>query len=326
MAATEAKPVNKKHSGLGAGPRPLIGAWLHHHRVSAADSLHKLIKEPISTFLTWLVVGIALALPAALMLVVDNVQTLASDLQRPAQVSLFLSDDTDLAQAQKLAQGIEARAGVASVILVPKDDALAQFAADSGLEPIVETLTDNPLPHTLLVRPVARADGADYEAFAKSLERVPGVEQVVLDTQWLDRLASGVDLGRKLVLGFGGMMILGTILILGNTIRLAIEARREEIVVIKLIGAGDAFTRRPFLYTGLWFGIGGGVFAAGLVAGMLVWVAPPVNALLALYDSANVLIQPGLVGYLNLILIGGFLGLVSAFIAAGTHLKKVEPH
>ncbi len=317
--------MNKPSAGLGIGPRPQIAAWVHHHRQCASDSLNKMLLEPVSTALTWLVVGIALALPSALLLLLDNVTAIAGQVESPARFSLLLRQDATLEAAQALAEGLESRADIERVVLVPRDQALLAFAEETGLGALLTSLPDNPLPHTLLVSPAEAQDSDRIAGLAQALANADPVDELVFDTRWQSRLEASLAFGRRLVLGLGALMVVGAILILGNTIRLAIEARREEIVVIKLIGGGDAFARRPFLYTGLWFGIGGGVFATLLVVGFFSFIGPPVATLLQLYDSGHGFAGLDIVGALNLILVGGLLGLVSAWQAASLHLKRLEP-
>lgn len=314
-----------KPRGFGVGPRPVVSAWVHHHRKAAADSLSKMVTEPVSTILTWLVVGVALALPTTLLVALLNAEQLAAGLQQPAQFSLLLADDVSAAQAETLRANMAAREGVASAELLSKEAALAQFSADTGLDAVLASLGANPLPDTILVRPVGGEDSRVYSSLAESLGRMVGVSEVVMDTQWIERLQAILALSRRLVWGFGAMMAVGAVLILANTLRLAIEARREEIIVIKLIGGSDGFARRPFLYSGLWFGIGGGVLAVVLVWSLLHFIAPPLMRLLQLYESTQSLQGLGLVGVLQLILIGGALGLLSAWQASALHLRRVEP-
>ena len=147
----------------------------------------------------------------------------------------------------------------------------------------------------------------------------------MLDMEWLQRLNSLMELGRRLVLAVGGMLIVGVLLILGNTIRLAIESRREEIVVVKLVGGSNGFVRRPFLYTGLWYGVGGGVLAAVLVSAALWFLEEPIGELEVLYASAFKLSGLGMMGALNLVILGGLLGLAGAWLAVSRHLVQIEP-
>jgi cell division transport system permease protein len=316
--------VNTARS-VGSGPRPQLAAWLHHHRQAASDSLAKLLLEPVSTFLTWLVVGIALALPATLLLILDNVADISASLERPTQLSVLLADEVSVETARELRDTLAARPDVAAVMLVTRDEALRTFSEDTGLGGLLDTLPENPLPHTLLVEASPGTDSVGLEIMAGTFGRMASVQRVVLDTRWIERLQAVVELGRRLVVGIGFMMIAGAILILGNTIRLAIEARRAEIVVIKLIGGGDGFARRPFLYTGLWFGIGGGVLAVLMVLLLTLLLGTPANLLLSLYESERTLTGFGPVAAAQLALLGGVLGVVSAWLSTTLHLRRVEP-
>ena len=210
-------------------------------------------------------VGIALALPASLLVILQNIEAVTGDMRSPARFSVLLEADTSLNAAQTILKRIESRVDVRDVTLIPQDQALARFAADTGLVGLLDSIPDNPLPHTLLVNPLASVESEGLSELAKGLKVVRGVDQVVFDTLWQARLAGVLQAGRRLVMGVGLLMMMGAVLILANTIRLAIEARRDEIVVIKLIGANDAYARRPFLYTGLWSGFGGGLLGAIMV-------------------------------------------------------------
>ena len=151
------------------------------------------------------------------------------------------------------------------------------------------------------------------------------VAEALLDMEWLQRLNSLMHLSRRLVQIVGGLLVLGVLLILGNTIRLAIENRREEIVVVKLVGGSNAFVRRPFLYTGLWYGVGGGVLAGLLVSLALWFLQQPVADLAKLYGSDFRLRGLGIMGGLNLVVLGGLLGLAGAWLAVTRHLVHIQP-
>ena len=315
--------MNRPGAGLGVGPRPRLTAWIHHHRQSAADSLKKILNTPMSTILTWLVAGIALALPTILFLLLENASAITGDLELPARFSLLLKPDTRVDAAESLARKLEVRVDVERVELVTRDEALASFVEDTGLGGLANTLVKNPLPHTLLVSFVKVLPEDRVIAQAEAFAKQELVDELVFDTRWQSRFEASLEFGRRLTFGLGLLMVVGMVLILGNTVRLAVEARREEIVVIKLIGGGDGFTRRPFLYTGLWFGIGGGLFGALLVTLFFAFIVVPVESLLQLYDSHHKFSGLGVVGVLNLIQIGGLLGLISAWQAVSFHLKQL---
>jgi cell division transport system permease protein len=215
--------------------------------------------------------------------------------------------------------------GIAEVKLVDRDRALAEFTAATGLQDLVERLSSNPLPHSLWVYPKANVRTAGLEQLQIDLGALTGVSQVILDSRWLKRLNAFTDLLRTTASVLFLVMALGVVLTLGNTLRLGIEARRDEIVVIKLIGGGNAFARRPFLYTGLFTGALGGVMASLLSGLALVALNAPVNRLFELYDQVPA--APSLVpsDLFVLILTGAGLGLISAWYSAQLHLTRIHP-
>ena len=303
--------------------RDQYNGWLHHHRLSAADSLSRVLESPVASVLTWLVIGIALALPVGLDVALENFGRLGAQWESPAQISLFLQEDVNSDVASELAGGLATRADIATTRFISREEALEEFRALSGFGDVLDSLDSNPLPHLILVSPAEEARAA---ALRQNLEGLPEVSEALLDMEWLQRLESLMALSRRLVQAVGGLLVLGVVLILGNTIRLAIENRREEIVVVKLIGGSNAFVRRPFLYTGLWYGVGGGVFAAVLVALALWFLQHPVGELAALYDTDFRLQGLGVMGALNLVILGGMLGLAGAWLAVARHLVHIEPH
>lgn len=300
-------------------------AWLRHHRQSSADSLIRILDNPVSSILTWLVIGIALALPVSLDVALDNAGRVSSTWDSPAQLSLFLVDGTSQVAATALTEELSNNPQLARVQFVSREDALAEFTRVSGFADILENLEENPLPHVVLVEPLDSLNPDEVTALRDEFEALALVAEATLDMAWLQRLNSLLELSRRSVLALGGFLIFGVVLILGNTIRLAIESRRDEIVIVKLVGGSNAFVRRPFLYTGLWYGVGGGVFAALLVSAGLWFLSAPVEQLAALYGSDFSLRGPGLIGSLNLVLVGGVLGLTGAWLAVSRHLGAIEP-
>lgn len=317
--------MNRPAAGLGIAPRRTVVSWVHHHRQAASSSLLRALRVPVATGLTWLVVGIALALPASLLVILQNIEAVTSDMRSPARFSVLLESGTSLNSAQDILSRVESRVDVRDVTLIPKDQALARFAADTGLVGLLDSIPDNPLPHTLLVNPLVSVESEGLSELAQGLKVVRGVDQVVFDTLWQARLAGVLQAGRRLVMGIGLLMMMGAVLILANTIRLAIDARRDEIVVIKLIGANNAYARRPFLYTGLWSGFGGGLLGAIMVGVFFIYLSEPVNQLLQLYNSDRRFTGLGIMGVLNMMFLGGTLGLLSAWHAATSQLRELEP-
>ncbi|MBE9538495.1 MAG: ABC transporter permease, partial [Proteobacteria bacterium] len=284
--------------------RDHYNSWLRHHRLSAADSLRRVLEQPWSSLLTWMVIGIALALPVGLNVALDNAQLVSADWDSPAQISLFLKTDVSAKEAGQLQRELADNDKISGAVLVLKDDALEEFRQLSGFADVLASLDQNPLPNLILISPDAGLGPTAVQALQDELLARPQVEQAVLDMEWLQRLNSVMELSRRIVLAVGSMLVLGVALILGNTIRLAIENRREEIVIVKLVGGSNAFVRRPFLYTGLWYGVGGGIIAAGLVALSLWLLEEPARNLAGLYQSDFALQGLGVMGGLNLVILG----------------------
>ena len=300
-------------------------AWVQHHRLSAADSLMRLLDSPGSSLLTWLVIGIALALPVGLHVALDNVGQVSAGWESPAQISLFLLDEVPADRLRELNLELGVRQDISETRVISKEQALDEFRTLSGFADVLDSLQANPLPDLILVTPVAALDGAGVSALRLELQGNSEVAEAVLDMEWLQRLNSVMELSRRLVLVIGGMLVTGVVLILGNTIRLAIESRRDEIVIVKLVGGSNGFVRRPFLYTGLWYGVGGGSLAALLVAVALWFLEAPIGQLAILYESEFQLSGLGIMGALNLVILGGVLGLSGAWLAVSRHLALIQP-
>jgi len=302
-----------------------LNAWLQHHRLSAAESLLRVLDNPASSLLTWLVIGIALALPVGLSVALENVSQVSAGWDSPAQISLFLQDGVSSERAKQLEVELGARKDVGDTRFISREEALDEFRTLSGFADVLASLRENPLPDLILVTPAVSLDGPAVSALRAELQGNSDVAEAVLDMEWLQRLNSMMELGRRLVLAVGGMLVIGVLLILGNTIRLAIESRRDEIIIVKLVGGSNGFVRRPFLYTGLWYGVGGGVLAALLVSAALWFLKEPIGELVLLYESAFDLTGLGVMGALNLVILGGILGLAGAWLAVSRHLAHIEP-
>ena len=274
--------------------------------------------------MTWLVIGIAIALPAGLWVVLDNVASVSAQWDSPARLSVFLGREVSAERAQALALEWQRREDVRAVRFVHRDQALEAFIHSSKLGDVAADLPENPLPHLLLVDP-AREEAGASAGLRDALAAAAEVDEVVLDSAWLQRLAALMALGRRAVSILAVLLLAAVVLVLGNTMRLAIESRREEIVIIKLVGGSDAFARRPLLYTGLWFGLGGGVCAALLVALGVALLAGAVEALARAYQSAFELRGPSLLDSLHCVLTGAALGLAGAWLAVARHLRAIEP-
>jgi len=303
-----------------------LAGWRAHHRDVALDSLRRLfLRSPLGSLATWLVIGVAMALPGALYLALDNLDRLASRWDGAAQISLFLKLDVADEAGSQLAQKLEREQGVAKVQFISRQQALDEFRELSGFGDVLNQLERNPLPAVIVVQPLEATLGGGAEKLLAKLKALPEVEQAVLDLQWVQRLTAIMALGQKLALALGLMLSIGVVLVVGNTIRLAIESRRDEIMVMKLVGATNRFVRRPFLYTGAWYGLGGGLVAWLALTICLLWLGNPVAQLAELYGSDFALGGVGLRVSLLLLAGGTLLGWLGAWFSVGRHLSAIEP-
>mgnify|MGYP001819662288 CR=1 FL=1 len=300
--------------------------WIERHVQTMIGSLGRLWQQPFSTLLTVLVIGIALALPACLHVLVQNVRAASGGWSNVLDISVYLDPSASLDDAKQTAERIRKRRDVAGVILITAEQALEEFRDGSGFGDALSALEDNPLPHALVVTPSEEfRDPGQVEALTAELGGLDKVDLVQLDTEWVTRFNAILDIIRRVVLLAAGLFAVGILVIVGNTIRLDIENRRDEIEVTKLVGGSDAFVRRPFLYSGLWYGLGGGLIAWLIVASVILVLNDPVQRIAGLYGSSFSLQGLGSDASLALILGGIVLGLLGSFIAATRELRQIEP-
>ena len=302
-----------------------LSIWIGRHFNMAGQSLVRLLRQPFASLMIVLVIAVTLALPAALNLIVKNAAAVSGSWDNALDFSVFLRRDVSLADAQKLAQLIGQRADVGDVALISAEQALAEFKQQSGFGDAMDQLSQNPLPHTLVVRPSAANTTQSMVLLREELANLPETALVQVDTEWVQRFHAILDIIREAILI--GSVLLGTaiIVIIGNTIRLDIQNRREEIEVTKLIGASNAFVRRPFLWTGFWYGLLGGLLAIALVQYGVYLLQPPIARLAGLYQSGVDVLTFELREIGIIIGIGVFLGLVGSWFAAARHMRRIEP-
>jgi cell division transport system permease protein len=275
--------------------------------------------------MTMLVIGVTLAMPAAMHLVIKNAQSISASWDNALDFSVYLKAETSLDDAQRLAGIIGQRADVARVTLISAEDALADFREHSGFGEALDHLTKNPLPHTLVVRPSDANTELSMGLLDEELGNLPEADFVQVDTEWVQRFHAILDIMQRAIAMGAGLLGAAIVVIIGNTIRLDIQSRREEIEVTKLIGASNAFVRRPFLYSGLWYGLGGGILALGLVLYGLFALKGPVARLAGLYNSGFEVLALDFLESGMIIATGIALGLIGSWIAAARHMRRIEP-
>lgn len=296
------------------------------HKLESKRGIKEIFDNPFSNFMTVLVIAIALALPAGLQILLDNGKNLSQSWDGASRISLYLKIDLDDNQTKRLADDIRQNLAVERVDVILPDKALADFSARSGFADAINQLDSNPLPPTLVIQPsdTHTSPSASEKLLAQFL-KLPEVEQAQLDLDWVRKLYALLQLAEKAASALGMALGLAVLLIVGNTIRLSVQNRREEIEVVKLVGATDAFIRRPFLYTGFWYGLLAGILCWIILEISLIWLQKPVADLAGLYQSQFAISGLNLLQSLQLLGISCGLGLLGSWISVGRHIRNIEP-
>lgn len=319
MAKTPARGVKAQKNS------PVKAYFLHHARVFIS-SLGELSRRPIASMMTVTVIAIALALPSGMYLLLHNVNQVSADWDSSAQMSLFIKNNVSAKKVQRLANRINLRNDIESTKIITPEEALDDFIRISGFGDALNSLDKNPLPFVIVIQPIV--DGQNplqVSQLLHDMKKLPEVDIAQLDLAWVKRLYTMLDIANRSVWVISILLGIAVLLTVSNTIRLDIQSRKEEIVVIKLIGATNAFIRRPFLYTGLWYGLVGSLLALLLTSIALGLIATPVNKLAGLYNSNFELIGLSLDNSLTLIITSCLLSLAGSWLAVGRQLSKIEP-
>lgn len=273
-----------------------------------------------------LVIGVTLALPAAINVIVKNVQSVSSSWNSALDFSVYLKRELSVSEAEGLARLIGQRADIESVDLITSEQALAEFKEQSGFGEALDQLGENPLPHALVVRPGPGNTSASLTLLQEEIGNLPETDLVQVDTEWVQRFHAILDIVQQAIAIGAALLGLAIVVIIGNTIRLDIENRRDEIEVTKLIGASNAFVRRPFLWTGFWYGLLGGAFALALVQYGLYLLEKPVTRLAGLYQGNISVAALGVAESAAILGVAVFLGLLASWVTAARHMRRIEPH
>ena len=325
-----AEPKNSVKTQAGAslqeiGMRKRLNAWAANHQLVAVETLMRLLSKPLGSLLTWMVIAIALTLPGALWMALDNMEQLSGRFQASGRITLYLTPTATEQQGQQLSDRIAALDSVANTEFIDADTALDDFRDNSGLQAALDFLPENPLPAVILVEPPLGIEQAALLRLIEQLKSYQLVDSVQLDMAWVERLQAMLALAERLIGVLGVLLALAILLVVGNTIRLAIAARVDEIRVVKLVGGTNAYVRRPFLYTGLWYGMVGGLLAWLLL--ILCWALlnGPVADLAELYGSGFELKPLSAGAAMVLLLAAMLLGWLGAWWSVSRHLDHIEP-
>lgn len=313
-------PLNR-----GPGWRDRLESYLALQRASLAASFNRIWDTPVASTLTILVVAIALALPASFSALIENARKPLEALDTSSQISLFLRPELSDDSARKLLKSLSTDPRLDRVSLLTKAEGLAELQAFSGFKEALSALTQNPLPAVLLVRP-KQTDAVTVSQLLDSLKRLPEADRVQFDDEWLQKLRALMAIVERCVLVFSILLGFGVLFIVGNTIRLELQHRREEIQVNQMLGATHGFIRRPFIHSGFWYGLLGAVLALIVANLLILGVKQPADELAALYGSPYRLSLLSPLSTLILLATAVSLGVSGAFIVVSRFLREIEPY
>ena len=301
-----------------------IRSWWQTHLRCLMASLGQLMQSPTSTILTVAVIGIALALPVGLSLVLNNIGQMTGTVDTTNKISLYLKKDIGEKQITQLQKKLESNDQISEITFISSDQALEDYGQTSGQGDLIELLGDNPLPAVLNIQPAHEVSPDDLDMLVSKLEKLSEVELVQFDSHWAQRLHSIIQLLSKFATVLSTLLIASILLIIGNTIRVGIQSRIQEIQLSRLFGATNAFIRRPFLYSGLLYGFFGGILASLLLLISYSMLAGPIRELLSSYQ-VDLESSSSFLKYCLLTILGGaFLGVTSSWIAVFLYQKDLE--
>ena len=312
-------PINHRARHHKTAP----SAWLLQHLQVAIRTLGQLCRQPLSTSLTVTVIGIAIALPCGLYVLVDNIRQASQQWNQASTISLYLEQQLSDIEATQILNRVQQQPGVAETTLMTKTQAMAEFRRLSGFGEALNLLDHNPLPAVILVQPTLNFQQAHKTAhLAAELQTWPGIDSAQLDLQWLHRFSAITETITRGVIILAALLGLAVILIIGNTIRLHIQHRQAEINIVQQVGGTHAFIRRPFLYEGIWYGLFGAGLAYGLIFTAISLLDGPVQTLAQLYHSQFDISSFDRSALIALGCGSPLLGLMGAWIAVRQHLAK----
>ena len=308
--------------------RRRIRSWTRRHSYSFFSSLGALLQHRVGTAMTVLVLGIAILLPLGLYITLANLDRLDLRQEEWSAMTVFIGPDTSEAKLRAFAEQLATRTDVSAIDLVSPEQGMAEFREASGFGQSLEFLERNPLPWVLMVSPVVSGAGADgiqqrVDELMQYLTSQAMVESVQYDFKWLQRLGRLLELGRAAVSVLSMLFGLAVIVVVANTIRLDVAARSEEIEILALVGAANSFIRQPFLYSGFWYGLMGGLLAAGLMKLSLFYLAAPLERLLDAYGQGFRLNGLGARQMALLLFSSGLLGMFGAWISVQRYLRML---
>lgn len=321
MATNQRGNIDTNRSGQN---NKAFKLWCVSHLRAMLYSLGQLYRYPVGSVMTIAVIGISLTLPMAFYVFMQNAYSITKQWDGNLQITMFLKNEIDDQRAEQLANDLINRDDIRNTVFKDRHTALQEYRELSGYGEAIDMLEDNPLPSLILIQPVL--EGLNEDALIQSLKAMPETELVIIDRQWIKRLLTIIKLMERSVLVLSVLLAAAVLLIVGNTIRMAINNKRDEIVITKLVGGTNAFIQRPFLYTGFWYGFLGSMMAWILIVLALQIISGPVHQLAGLYGSDYNITGVTILNALLLISIGSVLGLSGSWVSVQRHIRDIEPN
>jgi cell division transport system permease protein len=323
-----AKPVRqdfRQTKTAGGNFTDKLNAYRDLHAHALFSSLGRLVASPFTSVMTIAVLAIAISLASGFYILVENLQQLTGNLETSNRISLFLRDDVSDAHANKLAETIRQNANIQEVKLITREQALAEFKTYSGFGAAINALEKNPLPIVIQVLPKhTLEDKQGLEDLLKSFQQSPEVDLAQMDLKWVERLQSIIEVAKLFATLLNLMLGAAVLFVIGNTIRLELHTRRDEVVIAKLVGATNSFIQRPFLYTGFWIGFISGVSAWFVVTTMMLILRQSVEKLSGLYEGGFHLLFLSFTETLALIAISSALGILGSWAVLMCQLQRTK--
>ncbi|MFA6302476.1 MAG: permease-like cell division protein FtsX [Legionella sp.] len=302
-------------------------SYFAYHGQAVLHSLNLLCRRPLATLMTVLVIAIALALPVLFWLFTYNLNKFTSGWQQGGHISLYVKASLNQRDQQELMKKIQNIQAVGQVVFISPQEGLAELTKQEGMHDIMRYLPDNPLPAVIEVTPAVLVDSAaKLDVLLSHLKGLSQIEQAKVDMDWINRVHAFSGFVAKTTKVLMAFLALVVILIIGTTLRLTIHSRQEEVQVLKLIGASESFIMRPFLYSGIWYGLAGAIIAVFTVNIVVLSLGMAANQLAMVYQMHYPLEGLSLIQIVLLLFFAITLGWVGAYLSVKRQLASIEAY
>lgn len=308
----------KHKAGSMNYPRSGLALYFSRHIEACLLSLGRLAHAPIANLMVFMVIGIALALPSGLLVLLKNLEVISQNWDNNPSITLYLKQDTSEAQLSSLMRKIKQQTTVENLIYISPQQALNELQKQANLSEALSALATNPLPGAIVVTPYSPEPNQVNQLFA-AIKQLPGIDIAQIDTAWVQKFNALVILAKRIIYALALLLGIGVLLIIGNIIHLALQNYRSEIEVYQLVGATKGYIRRPFLYTGVLYGFLGGCIACVIINTLLLALHGPAERLAALYSSDFTLSLLNFRTSFSILGCSILLGLIGAWFAFNRH-------